>query len=200
MSVAPAPPVKAFLKQTVYTANDTFTPDPNANWTHVKIVGGGAGGIYNSVSNGPNGGTTSFGAHCTATGGTKGKYSTSGAFVTGGLGGSGSGGDINGDGGVGGDSIGASKGGRGGASIMGEGAPPEETINQDNDAVNHGSGGSGAGKSGDTTSGGGAGGWSEKWIAKADMGATETVTIGAGGTGINGGNGQDGICIVTEFK
>lgn len=61
-------------------------------------------------------------------------------------------------------------------------------------------GGGGAGGGVPTTSagtssagaGGGAGGYARKKILAGDLGATETVTIGAGGTGVASGNGNTG--------
>jgi len=51
-----------------------------------------------------------------------------------------------------------------------------------------------SGASGITAGGGAAGGYSEKWIAASGLGASETVTIGAGGAGgaAGGNNGADG--------
>jgi len=40
--------------------------------------------------------------------------------------------------------------------------------------------------------GGGGGGYSKKKILAASLGATETVTVGAGGTGVSGGTGNSG--------
>lgn len=40
-------------------------------------------------------------------------------------------------------------------------------------------------------SGGGGGGYAERWITSG-LGATETVTVGAGGTGVSGANGNNG--------
>lgn len=54
-------------------------------------------------------------------------------------------------------------------------------------------GGGSGGKSSNTNAagGGGGGGYVEKWVALSDMGATETITIGAGGA-VQTNNGSDG--------
>jgi len=51
-------------------------------------------------------------------------------------------------------------------------------------------GGGGGGNNTVNDGGGGGGGYSEKWFEAADLGATETVTIGSGGS-TGGGNGGD---------
>lgn len=60
-------------------------------------------------------------------------------------------------------------------------------------------GGGAGGGSGETASGqgsagagGAGGGYSIKWIDAADLGATETVTVGAGGVGVSGATGGNG--------
>lgn len=91
----------------------------------------GAGGV--SSASPTQGGTSSFGSHCQATGGTK---DTPGV---------GSGGDINlrgGPGGTGGDST--SKGGEGGDSFFGGGAPRQTGNNNAGNAGQQGGGGGGA--------------------------------------------------------
>lgn len=57
-----------------------------------------------------------------------------------------------------------------------------------------GGGGSGAKWSGLYAGGGGGGGYSEKWMLLSALGATETVTVGAGGAAVSGSNvaGNDG--------
>lgn len=57
-----------------------------------------------------------------------------------------------------------------------------------------GGGGAGGGASGDGSAGGGGGGggYSEETIAVGALGATETVTIGAGGTGVSAATGNAG--------
>ena len=53
-------------------------------------------------------------------------------------------------------------------------------------------GGGGGGGRGDAATGGGGGGYNMKWTPLASLGASETVTIGAGGTGRAGSNGAGG--------
>ena len=64
-----------------------------------------------------------------------------------------------------------------------------------------GGGGSGS-KAASNGSGGGGGGYNERWLSLSAMGATETITIGAGGTAVtttssgnNGGNSSAGSLI-----
>ena len=78
----------------------------------------GAGGIaVSGASNGNTGGTSSFGSHCSATGGSGGLTLANGADRTGAAGGAGTGGDINISGGSGGTYLGRT----GGASFFGGG-------------------------------------------------------------------------------
>jgi len=80
--------------------------------TETVTIGAGGTAVTNG-NNGNTGGTTSFGAHCSATGGTAGKTSN-GAGI--GSGGTGSGGNINIQGSAGGMSISTALGGDGGGS------------------------------------------------------------------------------------
>ena len=75
------------LKMTVFTSSGTFTKQSGTNLVLVECVGGGGEG-YNSGSE-ANGGTTSFGAICSATGG---GHGTASGGASGGVG---SGGDLN---------------------------------------------------------------------------------------------------------
>ena len=58
------------------------------------------------------------------------------------------------------------------------------------EAIGGGGGGAGAAFSGQATGGGGGGGYASRLMLASSLGATETVTIGAGGTG--GASGDDG--------
>jgi hypothetical protein len=186
--------------QQVFTASGTYNKPTGISAIIVEVVGGGAGagdggtagggagaGAYSrkriiaasvgatetvtigaggagAASTGNAGGNSSFGAHCTANGGS----ASSGR--TGGAGGTASGGDINIPGGDGSDGIDGydtnkSHGGSGGNSYFGGG--------------------------GKGTSGG------------SDFSGANATVYGGGGGGSHGtgtgGNGKDGIVIVTEY-
>lgn len=113
--------------------------------------------------------TSSFGAHVSATGG-----SPSGDFPP--LGGQGVGGDENFFGGE-------PDGTKGGDSTHGFG-----TVDGTTAPRGYGGGGNSSG----------AGGTARKVIDAADLGATETVTVGQGGNGSNA-DGADGIVIIYEY-
>jgi len=130
--------------------------------------GGGAG-----MTNGGTGGTTSFGAYLSATGGGGGYRSGGGDDGWGGTGGLGSSGDINLRGAVGTQGLrevttNSNQGGNGGGEGGGPGAWLAGTAGQD--GVNGGGGGGGA------------------------MGAGGTAVAGAGGTG------GPGFVIIEEYK
>lgn len=148
----------------------------------------GLGGTGVTGTNGNNGGTTSFGAHCSATGGTGGSSngSTSGPRVsTGRSGGVGQNGDVNMEGG----------GGSPGHKIIGTGATTEPVVS--------GSGGTAPGPWG---GGGGYGGAVQKNSAGGDGAAGGNYGGGGGGSANGesrsakaGANGADGIVVVWEF-
>ena len=169
----------ATKENVVFTASNTWTKDANLSYVNVHVVGGGGG---NSAGTG---GTSSFGAHCSATGGAP----------NGGAGGTGSGGDVNltggrslQSGGTGGWNGGAGAGPFGGVMSLGEadGGTQEGGKNYGGGAARNGGAGAGAG-----------GGYSMKTIPVASLGATETVTVGAGGDGAV--DGAPGIVVVEEF-
>ena len=165
----------------VFESTSTLFVLPNADGVKVTVTGGGGGGESNSGGNGSAGGTTSFGSHCSATGGTGGN----GINVSGG---SGTGGDLNLRGGGGLDDFGTG-GGQGGASFWSQQTGVAST------AGTKGAGGAG----GTTGGGGGAGGTSVKHIKRGDLKSHETITIGGGGakgSGTGGGAGGDGIVVV----
>lgn len=60
------------------------------------------------------------------------------------------------------------------------------------ETIGGGGAGGGVSNSGRGGAGGGAGGYSRRTILASALGATETVTVGAGGTGVSGNTGNDG--------
>lgn len=157
----------------------TYTPTTGTNFVVVDVVGGG-GGSYSASSsaNGGTGGTSSFGALVSATGG--GPANSAG---------SGSGGDLN-------------LTGQRGASI---GAGTAQLVPSNGGITGlsyqtYGCGAYTAGSTGTTTSmGAGAGGGAaRKKITSSFSGVT--VTVGAAGTAGTGGNaGGQGIVVVYEY-
>jgi hypothetical protein len=160
----------------VFIANSTWTKPAGLKGVEVIVTGGG-GGVKSSSPIGGTGGTSSFGAHCSATGG-------AGVVTNVGAGGIGTGGNINMAGGAGIKTNGAAKGG---GSFWGE-AELTDAV-----ARNFGTGGGAA-----ATSASGGGGTSLKIINATSLGATETVTVGAAGTPSSTAVGA-GIVIVKEF-
>lgn len=202
-----------------FTASGTYTPTASTSYLTVECIGGGAGGgqaiassgnvaisggggsggyvkktfaigaisapvtvtIGAGGANATNGGDTTFGDYLTATGGTTGSADTadpSGATGTGGAAGVGSGGDINAGGspgtlGVGITALGSFTSGTGGSSFFGGGAAAVvgSATTNGNDGVSYGAGGGGA-------------------IAVAGIGFPAIAT---------GGNGIDGLVVVTEY-
>jgi hypothetical protein len=154
----------------------TWTKQPDVGFILVKVVGGGGGGDGGeSVGNG---GQSKFGTHCTANGGTGG-----GPTSAGGAGGTASGGDIN----INGQS-GYFEGQPGNIrlTIMGQfGYGGTSSI------VSNGG------------AGGGAGGYCEKIIYDSSLSSTETVTVGAAGSGGTGGeifSGGSGAVFIYEYS
>lgn len=174
-----------------FTASGTYTPSANMVYCIIEAVGGGGGGRGQS-GDGGDGGTTTVGSLITCTGGKGGIQSPS----VGGQGGTATGGDINltgaaGNGGQAGQSGGSSFFGGAGSSSEGGGI---------NAAANTGSGG-GSYPDSNVAQGGGAGGYARLFADAATIGASQAITIGAGGAGgsVNGGAGAAGLVIVTEF-
>ena len=73
----------------VFSSPGTWTKPASVTAVKVTVIGGGGGAKFSSYANGGTGGTSSFGAYCSATGGLGGQY-TYGIY-----GGLGSGGTIN---------------------------------------------------------------------------------------------------------
>tara|TARA_R100001510_G_C7647670_1_gene205018 strand:+ start:476 stop:1333 length:858 start_codon:yes stop_codon:yes gene_type:complete len=136
----------------------------------VTVTIDGGGGTVTGDNHGNAGGTSSFGSHLSATGGSTGRHGNAG-HVRGGVGGLGSGGDINlyGGAGHGGDDSDNNHmtGGNGGQSFWGGagmGVGSNETGSATDRAGKHGSGGGGS------------------------------------GNGVASGSGGAGICVVEEYK
>lgn len=134
-----------------YTASATWTKPARLSCVEVEVGGGGANGGSSGVPT--NGGASSFGSHCSATGGTGGTNAGGG---TGGTGGIGSGGDIN------------LSGQTGGNQTTGFGGRPAGTFTNK---------GWGSDSFNGTGGGGGGGGAAFKRILASALGSSETVTI-----------------------
>ena len=150
----------------IFAWSGTFTVPAGVTAVKVRGCGGGGGGGGGSTQ----GGTTSFGPYCSATGGINGP--------SGGTGGVSTGGDINVAGGV---RTTTSGGLCGGAGLLGGSSTSSP-------ATGYGNGGFSSGNHG------GGGGYFERYITGLTPGGTIAVTIGAGGTG--GALGTPGICVV----
>ena len=192
------------LNVQAFTSSGTYTRTAGATRAVVIARGGGGGGAGYGVcgestfsTNGGNGGTTSFGSHVSAGGG-GGVNSIGGG--TGGTGGTGAIFAIRGTPGVPaqGNASGQGAGEGGGASRNNNVAGP-------GNAGERGGGGSSA-RGSSNSGGGGQGEFALDYITSG-LGATETVTIGAGGSGGSGagggaagGAGGAGYVIVYEYS
>ena len=189
----------------VFTSSGTFTVPAGVTALKVRGCGGGSGGGSTLDGSYVGAGTTSFGGHCSATGGNA---------ATPGIG---MGGDINLSGGVGGAASYASTGGAVGGGCGGQSsntiraAAPTGLLGGSGNlspgpdvgtAARYGNGGASytSRHSGKTTGmAGSAGGYFEKYITGLTPGSSINVTIGAGGVGgwmETGDHGAPGICIV----
>lgn len=204
-------------KVEVFTSSSEFLPLPNISNVKATVVGGGGGGggaVNSSQTAGDTGGTSSFGSHCSATGGSGGETGNAAASdgsILGGDGGSGSGGDINLSGTPGMDGFTDSTtelgisghGGHAPGLYGGSGANGIIAEADGTDATSPGGGGSGGfvalgGTGNSAGGGGGGGGCSIKFLS--GISTRVSVTVGAGGAGKNttrdGGDGADGIVVV----
>lgn len=172
--IQPAPPT---ITKQIFTTNGTWNKPTGCRTVDVIVIGGGGPGAGNGSGNETIGGTSSFGNHCSATGGR-----------TNAVGGQGVGGDIN---------------MRGGVAVGVGGNNPFFTSSGKlgQNAQGFGCGGGGALNYANTQSGG-AGGASVKLIDVTNI-SSVSVVIGGGGTSNRsnneGGAGSGGIVIVKEY-
>lgn len=159
------------LRITPFTASGTWSKKDDVGFVVVEVVGGGGG--VGATAGSANGGNSSFGSHCQGNGGTNG-YSSGGNSIAG-SGGAASSGDLN-------------ISGQDGVPWSGLSTPPGGCT-----AL----GCIGAGSRGSNSGGGGGGGYSKKYIHHSSLGSTETVTVGAVGSGNQ--NGKAGVVLVYEY-
>lgn len=205
-----APTVQRFTSGTSLT----YTPTAGTVRIQVRMCAGGGGGGAQATNAGGSGGATSFGSWTTGAGSGGGAGGASGA-----VGGNGGSGGTNGTGTLvfrvsGGSGTGAASngtsgqyaggsggsgplGGAGGGGTNGGGAAHAA-------AANTCSGGGGAGGGANGGGGGGAGEYVEFWMTAAQVGASQTYTVGTAGSGgaagtVAGGNGAAGIIIIVEY-
>lgn len=191
------------IAQQIITTSLTYTPNPRLIFAYIEVGGGGAGGsAFNSGTAGGPGGTTSVGSLITAGGG------NGGSNVNGGSGsstGTGAGAAVYAGGsGSGGSSGAAGAGGVGGICPMPGSVPGAGSGNGGSFAATAGKFGGGGGGGGNASTagggGGGAGAYSAGYFSAAAIGASQVVTIGAGGTASSpAGTGGPGLVRITEY-
>ncbi|MDX2265455.1 MAG: hypothetical protein NW215_10845 [Hyphomicrobiales bacterium] len=185
------------LAAQTYSAAGSFTWSKPANLVlaRVRLWGGGGGGGIGG--GGTSGGTSSFGTHVSATGGspyggapgqgTVGHLTLQGAY------------------GLGKDVNDTRSHGVGGAGAMGGGGGGVPQAKQTGAHLNGIQPGGGGGTAllyhGQDCRGGSGGGYAEKYIPAEDLGATETVLVGAGGAkgNLESGNGAPGLVLVEHY-
>lgn len=170
----------------LFTYSGTFVVPDGITSVRARCFGGGGAGYYNG--NGTAGGTSSFGAFCSATGGAGGTNTSPWR----GLGGTGSGGDINRTGGNGGGGSGTTAGGGGVAGLFANGGTGGTAANPTPESGNAGGGSSGS----LTTNAGGNGILGKGAIGSTTAGDSMYATgdwinlsidfLGCGGGGANG--------------
>jgi hypothetical protein len=208
-AIGAAPTVQRFTSGTSLT----YTPTAGMVRIKVRMCGGGGGGGAAHINNGSNGTASSFGgwgAAAGAGGGTAG--GAPGAGGTGGSNGTGTlvyrvaGGSGNGGLSVAGSVSGQNAGGGGSNPFGGAGGGAQPAAAGIAAAANSGGGGGGGNQDnggGTGSAGGGAGEFVEFWMTAAQVGASQTYTVGTGGNGgpagtQAGGNGAAGQIIVEE--
>lgn len=200
------------LNVQAFTSSGTYTRTAGVSRAVVVAVGGGGGGGGATGGTGGTGGTTSFGSYVTAVGGSGGGGNF-GVNGNGGTGGTGATIAIRGSVGLGVSGAGTLYSGAGGGQGGGIGVlvPGSTGAGTNGTAGVRGGGGGGAtyrasaSCCGTTPYAGAGGGQGETAIDYiTSVGATETVTIGAGGTGgvgtNTGGVGGPGYVIVYEYS
>jgi hypothetical protein len=186
---------------TVFNSPGTWTKPATVKRIKVTVIGGGGAATFSPIAGAPTnigspGGTSSFGAFLSATGGVGVSRNTPDL----GQGGSGSGGDLNASGGPGlkNPAISAVAGGQ---AAFGFSSTVQGTAARQN-GILYG-GGANASEAAARSAGGGGG--SIRWIPAPSIPGPVTVTRGAGGTATgpaaptSGANGADGVVIVEEF-
>lgn len=174
------PPFNRPVRIIAFTTSGAWLKRTDTGNVFVQVIGGGgAGGGTASINDSfYYGGTSSFGAHCSATGG---KGQGAGQL---GAAGTGSSGNINLSGAAGTTYIDQPYGNpaKGGISMIGK----------------YGKGGSGVRLVGS----GGAGGYCAKFILASALADSVSVTVGTGGTwaGSYGSNGESGLVLVYEYE
>lgn len=206
-SLGSVPATGSLIGYQVFTASGTYTKATNnPSFVIVEVVGGGggSGGAEAGAGAGGAGGTSSFGTHCSATGGS-GSAAIGTTGLTGGAsGGLGASGDLNFIGNAGTNAA-SLLGSQGGGGYFGGGG---HRGSAGGDNTGGGGGGRTLGTSNSAVGGGGAGGYSRKLILASALAATETVTRGNGGAGgTSGGGGSSpglaggtGLVVVWEYK
>lgn len=187
----------------------TYTPAAGILYIRVRMCAGGGGGGGTSGNNGGTGGNTSF-ASWTCVGGNGGTGLTSAPGNPGGTGGSG-GTNSTGtlidrfSGGCGGNGVGnsANLAGMGGSNPFGgSGLGGVNVTSPTAGAANTGAGGGGLGTSNSFgAGGGGAGEYVEFIMSAAQVGVSQTYTVGTAGSAGTGGGaaGAAGVITVIEF-
>lgn len=176
-STAPLTISGTLIGYQVFTSSGTYYKGVNnPGFVIVEVVGGGGGSTGS-------GGTSSFGSHCSATGGTT---STSGTGASGDINTSPIEGSRNTSyfAGSTGSTLTLNATGSPGPFLgFGKGATSSTTVNPTTSG---------------TATGAGGGGYSKKKIAASSLAGSETVTVGSVGTG--GSGGSNGVVIVLEYR
>lgn len=162
-----------------YTASATWSKPARLAYVRVTAIGGGGDGRSTTNGTGTSGSTSSFGAHCSATGGAGGNIGS--GIATGGAGGTGSGGDIN---------LTGETGPTGGVTVAE--SIPVRGGNSRAPFDSKGLGGESSRDTGGIAASGGGGGCTIKVIDQSALASTETVTVGSAAQ-------NNGFIYVEEF-